>query len=187
MILLFKVYPFLAVDRPITAEILVIEGWLPAYAIDEAVEEFRQHPYQCLVTVGGPLHSDVDLDPDDTYAHVAAAQCRKRGLNAAQVEAVPAMKVIRDRTFSSAVATREWLQARPGTVHAINVVTLGPHARRSRLLFEKAMRDRVQVGIIAIQDHEYDPRRWWQSSEGVKEVSSEALAYLYARFFFTKA
>jgi hypothetical protein len=38
--------------------------------------------------------------------------------------------------------------------------------------------------VIAVEDREYDPARWWRYSEGVKEVISEGAGYLYARFFF---
>ena len=41
--------------------------------------------------------------------------------------------------------------------------------------------------LISIQNREYDPDRWWESSEGVKETISEALAYCYARLFFVPA
>jgi hypothetical protein len=58
------------------------------------------------------------------------------------------------------------------------------HARRSRLLFQKAFGPGIEVGVIAIRDREYNPRVWWRYSEGVKEVLSEGAAYLYARFLF---
>ena len=67
---------------------------------------------------------------------------------------------------------------------AFDLVTLGPHARRSRLLFEEAFEGKVRVGIISIENREYDPVQWWRYSEGVKEVISEGVAYIYASIFF---
>jgi uncharacterized SAM-binding protein YcdF (DUF218 family) len=66
----------------------------------------------------------------------------------------------------------------------INVVTEGSHARRSRLLFQEAFGPEVKVGIIAFADPQFDPAHWWRTSEGVREVLGESIAYLYARFLF---
>lgn len=38
-----------------------------------------------------------------------------------------------------------------------------------------------------MDSHEYDPRHWWRTSEGVRNVVGESIAYLYARFFFRPA
>jgi hypothetical protein len=64
------------------------------------------------------------------------------------------------------------------------VISLGPHTRRTRLLFEKALGKEVSVGVMAVEDQDYDPRHWWRSSEGFRVVSGELLAYGYARFWF---
>ena len=61
---------------------------------------------------------------------------------------------------------------------ATNVATQGPHARRSRWLYQKAFGDSCVVGIIALRNLEYDPAQWWRTSEGVREVIGESLAYL---------
>ncbi len=100
------------------------------------------------------------------------------------MQAVPSPVKYRDRTFGSALALRRWCGANHRQITAFNLVTLGPHARRSRLLFEKAFDDKARVGIISIENREYDPAHWWRYSEGVKEVVSEGVAYVYARFFF---
>jgi hypothetical protein len=36
----------------------------------------------------------------------------------------------------------------------INVITVGVHARRSRVLFEKALGPDVEVGVISVVDRE---------------------------------
>ena len=67
---------------------------------------------------------------------------------------------------------------------SIDIVSIGVHARRSWVLFEKAFSS-VDVGVIAIKPIRYDTTRWWLSSEGVRNVISESIAYLYARFIFS--
>jgi hypothetical protein len=65
-----------------------------------------------------------------------------------------------------------------------NLISVGPHARRSRLLFEKAFGREVRVGIIALESQDYDPQHWWRSSMGVRVVTDELIAYSYARLLF---
>jgi uncharacterized SAM-binding protein YcdF (DUF218 family) len=129
------------------------------------------------------MRSGVNLDPDDTYADMAAREL-KHFTNSDAIVAVPTPGAVRDRTYSGAVGAQRWLAAHRPQVGAINVVTLGVHARRSRLLFEKAFGHDVTVGVIAVPDQDYDQNHWWKYSEGVKEVISESAAYLYARFLF---
>ena len=90
----------------------------------------------------------------------------------------------RDRTYGSAVALRNWFREHDMRVRSVNVLTENVHARRSRLLFSKALGPEISVGVIALPNPDYDARRWWRSSEGVKEVGSETVAYIYARLLF---
>ena len=66
----------------------------------------------------------------------------------------------------------------------IDVATVALHARRSRLLYQKAFGSQTEVGIIALDDLTYDPAHWWRYSEGVRETIGESIAYVYARLFF---
>lgn len=177
-------YPFLASNDPRPGGALVLEGWAADYAVEAAVAEFRQHHYDKLYVTGGPLELGAPLSEYKTYADLGAATLLKLGLSTNEVQAVPAGLVRRDRTYNSAVFLRKWLDQH-GTLPAeLTVLTVGPHARRSRLLFEKALGKGVKVGVIAIPEQDYDPNRWWRSSAGVRTMIAESMAYFYARFIF---
>ena len=184
LIFLFGVHPFLAVTSRGQAEVLVIEGWIPDYALLEGWKEFQRGHYTVLLTVGGPFISGVDLDPDDDYADLAALKLKKYVGKDIPVQPVPSPGGKRDRTYASAVAVKNWLKAHHPTADSVTILTLGPHARRSRLIFEKAFGSQVPIGVVAIEDQEYEQARWWRYSEGIKEVISEGAAYLYVRLFF---
>ena len=79
---------------------------------------------------------------------------------------------------------RRWLESQGIRSTSLDVITLGPHARRSRLLFEKALGPGVRVGVLAVPDPRFDLAHWWRSSEGVRSVLGETIAYVYARLFF---
>ena len=66
----------------------------------------------------------------------------------------------RDRTYSSAVALRNWLGEYNINVRSLNVLTEDAHARRTRLLFAKAFGPKVHVGVIAVSNPDYDARHW---------------------------
>ena len=181
---LYGIYPFLAVNKPVKSEFLVVEGWVPDYVLKQGLDLSRDERCRYLLITGGTVQNEIDPEPDDTYAYMAMQRLQRITKNLEKVRAVPSPAVDRDRTYSSAVAVRKWLAAEGIDVKNLNVITMGPHARRSRLLFEEAFGPGVEIGIFSGRDREYDPEHWWRSSEGVKEVLSEGAAYLYARFLF---
>jgi hypothetical protein len=178
-------HPFLAVTSRLDANILVVEGWVHKYAIQEAVKEFNTGFYQRVFATGGPVTGNGGYTSDyQTSAHVGASGLEASGVPKVSVQMVPSRVIGRDRTYNSAVALRNWFRENNISVGRINVLTEDAHARRTRLLFQKALGKGVRVGVISIKNPDYDPKRWWQFSEGVREVIGESLAYLYARFLF---
>jgi len=179
------VYPFLATTHRVDADVLVVEGWIHEYSIRAAVEEFRSKSYQRAFTTGGPVEGTGGYINDyNTEASVGAELLIKNGLPLEAVAVVPSRVMNRDRTYGSAIALRNWFREQNLVVRSLNVLTEDVHARRSRLLFQKALGKDVKVGVIAIANPDYDAKHWWSYSEGVKHVVSEATAYIYTRFLF---
>jgi len=162
----------------------VLEGWLPDYAIAEAVSEFHKNGYKQMIAVGGPIEKGSHLSEFKSYARLTQATLRAQGFNQERVVVVETGDVRKDRTYESAKAVRQWVQLHGVQVRALDVYTLGAHARRSRLLFQEVFGEGVKVGAIAAEDRSYDPKSWWKSSEGVRDVMSEFIAYVYAVAFF---
>jgi hypothetical protein len=178
------VQPFLAVNAPVTGGLLVVEGWMPDFALKEAMAEFGRNHYRGLFVTGGPMDTGAPLSEYGTYAELGAATIEKLGLGTNVVHSVPAAKVREDRTFASALALKRWLRERGITSAKLNVISKGPHARRTRLLYEKAFGKGTEIGIIAVADEDYDAKRWWASSKGFRDVIGETVAYVYARLIF---
>ena len=177
--------PFLAVTHRVNANILVVEGWVHPYAIRAAMQEFQSHPYERVFTTGGPVVGKGGYINDyQTSASVGADLLKEEGLPAELVQMVPSRVIGRDRTYSSAIALREWFREHNLQVRSLNIVTEGAHARRTRLLFEEALGRDVKVGVIAVPSPDFDARHWWYYSEGLEEIVGEGLGYLYAKFFF---
>ena len=50
-----------------------------------------------------------------------------------------------------------------------------------------AFGEEVKVGVISVANPDYDPAQWWRYSEGVRQVLSESVAYVYAKVFFIRS
>lgn len=183
--IVLQVQPFLAPTHRVETKILVVEGWIPEYALRKAVVEFQSGGYEKVFVTGGPVVGFGGYTNDfNTSASVGAELLIKNGLSPSQVVMTPSHVSGRDRTYSSAVALRAWLRGQPTAVKNFNVLTEDVHARRTQLLFEKAFGRDTQVGVIAVASPEYDPAHWWRYSEGVRQILAESIAYLYAKLIF---
>ncbi|HZS16420.1 MAG TPA: ElyC/SanA/YdcF family protein [Candidatus Udaeobacter sp.] len=182
---LFRIYPFLAITHRVNASVLVVEGWIHEYAIRAASDEFQNNHYERIFTTGGPVEGNGGYINDyQTSASVGADLLKKYGLTDRSVQMVPSRVMDRDRTYGSAIALRNWFRDHNMTVSGIDVVTESLHARRTQLLYQKAFGRDTAVGVIGVPSPDYDPRHWWHYSDGVREVLSESIAYIYARFLF---
>ena len=176
--------PFLAVTDSVPGGVLVVEGWVPDYILEAAIAEFRQTHYDRLFVTGIPVHQGAPLSEYKNYAQIGAATLVKLGLSTNDVQAVPTGRTRRDRTYAMALSLKHWLREHDLAPTRVNLITGGPHARRSRLMFEKALGKGVTVGVIAIPADDYDERHWWRYSQGVRAIIDETFAYAYARLLF---
>ena len=182
---LFGIHPFLAITQRVETDTLVVEGWIHDNAILAAAAEFTNRNYSRVYSTGGPVVGSAGYINDfNTAASVGADRLKAAGLASNVVYMVPSQARDRERTYGAAVALRRWFANHGTSVRRINVVTEGVHSRRTRLLFEKAFGPDVEIGVISIPHSDYDAKRWWRYSEGVKEVAIDTVAYIYARFFF---
>jgi uncharacterized SAM-binding protein YcdF (DUF218 family) len=183
-----QIYPFLAITHRVDTNILVVEGWVHKYAIRAAIGEFGTGHYQRVFTTGGPVIGNGGYVNDyQTAASVGADLLKKFGLAADVVQMVPSRGMDRDRTYSSAVALKEWLREHHEQVKSLNILTEGAHGRRTRLMFQKALGPDVKVGVISVPNPDFDVSHWWRYSEGVEEIIDELIGYLYAKLFLSRA
>ena len=180
VILVRGLYTFLAITRPVGGQFLVVEGWVPASALREVAAQFSKGGYKMIIVAGG---LNEDCGAGELRGRYARDKLIKFGVPNDLVVTAPTDEVQRDRTFHAALGVKRWLREQGLRTTSVDVVTLGPHARRSRLLYENALGNEVQVGVIAGEDQGFDPNHWWRSSAGVRAVVGEAIAYLYSTIF----
>ena len=105
-----NLFPFLALSEPVVGDIMVVEGWMPDYALASVLDDFKKERYKLLVTTGVPLQVGSHLSKHGTYAEIAAATIRAMGFDEESLVAVSAPAVKRNRTYESAQQLKEWLQ-----------------------------------------------------------------------------
>ena len=71
---------------------------------------------------------------------------------------VPSHVMGRDRTYSSAIALRNWLREHDMQVRSLNIVTEGRTPEGLGMLFEKALGPNVAVGVIAVPSPDFDAK-----------------------------
>ncbi len=177
-------YPFLCVNRGGAGDVLVVEGWISSRRIEAAARAYRQGNYQRVVVVRNVSQEGNKWASGRYRADWVAADLVDRGVPPETIEVLFCPVVRRDRTYACAVAVREWLEQNQLVITRLDLATLAAHTRRSRLLYQKAFGRAVRIESIALEDPAYDPAHWWRTSDGVREVPFEFVAYLYARFFF---
>jgi hypothetical protein len=179
-----NLYSFLSKTEPIDTQVMVVEGWMPVFALEKAAKEFTQKKYSLVFSTGIPIDKGYFCWREKTFADMGATTMRHLGIDSQAVIAVPGLDSKVDRTFASACALKHWIDSTGKRICAINVISLGPHSRRSRLLFQKALGKKIKVGIVSYPDETYDPRRWWASSNGFKTIIDETVSYAYTKLFF---
>ena len=180
------VFPFLAPTHRIGGDFLVVEGWLPDYALADLRQEFDQGGFKLLVITGSPILKGEALTEHKNLADLTKAILLKAGWPNDKLVAVPSAEVLKDRTYAAALALKEWLDRSKTPARSLTLYSGGAHARRSWLLYRMALGSQTQVGIIASRDLRYDGKRWWRTSEGVRDILNESIAYVYAKILFLR-
>ncbi len=181
---ILAINPFLSINKPNQGGILIVEGALTDYDIEQSIGVFDKLACDYLITTGGAVPKGYYHAKYENYAKVGAVKLERFGFPTDKIIFLPSKDILKDRTYHNALTVKKWLDTTKIRVTKINIYEIGPHARRSRLLYEKALGDEYKVGVISMKDINYDSKKWWKSSVGFRTVIGESIAYLYVRLFF---
>ena len=179
-----KIHDFLAISRPVHSDILVVEGWFPkTSAIPDASDVIRRGHYRSVVCVA------IDLTPIRTSrsasdARQTALRLIALGVDARLIWVLDVPNPAFTRTFHCGLAVRDWLHRRDPTATSIDLFSVGIHARKSQIFYQKALGQSVRVGIIAGSESAYPVAHWWRSRHGIYLMVRNTIGYLYARAYF---
>jgi hypothetical protein len=179
-----NLYGFLAPQKGPYQGLMVVEGWIHDFALDEAVTIYRNGDYSGIVCTGVPIETGSYIQTYRSYPEMTAARLKKMGVDPSDIVVAVADYEKRDRTYLSAVALRQAFITHNIEDTDLHLITTGPHGRRTRMLFQKALGPDYNIGITCLEEATYDADDWYTSSEGVRSVLSEFIAYTYAKLFF---
>jgi hypothetical protein len=163
------VFSFLSLNRPLQAEVLVIEGWITNRMFKEAAAEFLQGRYSyCLVS--GKIYSS--FSPAEVFM--------RYGIDSCAVRFTDSWTGNGHNTYHIALAARQWFRAHDPTVSTINVFTAGPHGRKSWIIFKRVFGRDCAVGVISSSINPEDTDLWWKTKRGTRAMAKYGIGYIYA-------
>lgn len=178
------IYKFLFLNKPVTTKTMVLEGWVPTYALQDALKYFNDNNYENLIVTGIPI-TQYEYASDFNYTSQATILALKHfGFTDTIYEAANPTNIYKDRTYTTAIISKEIFQKHPEWGKSFNIYSMGVHSNRSLVLFKKAFPDSYEIGMIAHSDRAFIGEEWWKSSIGFRNISNELLALTYARLFF---
>lgn len=174
-----NIHPLLAQTNYIKSSTLIVEGWVPDYCLKKIDSIFKAGSIKHVFVTGGPIESGSYLLQYGTFANLCALSLQKTGIPDSVISVVPAPRVLKDRTHTSAISLRTWVMENKTEIKDANIVTLGVHSRRSLMVFKKVFPE-SNLGVLSVSNQDYDPERWFFSSEGVKTVITETISFIYS-------
>ena len=165
---------FFSLTHRVPPEVLVVEGWLGQRGIQAAAAEFVRGGYKYVVATGGQT---VDPGFSSSYAEIAGQELIQLGIPEDRVIVATSGETQHQRTFNSAIAAWRALENRGIRPQHANLLTLGPHARRSHLVYSKVFAPATKVGVIAWVPADYGSTPWWRSMRRTKCLFKEIVGY----------
>lgn len=178
-----NIFPFLAVNRPVNGEIMVVEGWIPSITLSDVVDSFNKGTYKWIITAGGPSTGEHADRKEGTLAYQCKQELVALGIPAEKIIALPEMQRKYHKTYSSALELKDWLSASGLSVKKIDIFTAGVHGRKSWILYRRALGKVFQVGIISSEKEKDISERWWTSKRGIYLVIRNTVGYFDALLF----
>jgi hypothetical protein len=181
--IVISLHDFLAVSNPVGEGIFVVEAWIPVEALAEVQKAFASGRYRYLVVVGYQRQQAFSNESNVTDVDRAARELEKRGVDNAILVKIRAPVTSTRKTYTSAVAVKQWLSSSGLPTHCVDVFTVGVHARKSWILFRYALGGSYRVGVIAGTPMYYDPKRWLLSASGRRLVLRNVGGCLYSEMW----
>lgn len=74
------------------------------------------------------------------------------GMDSAHIFATPCEKVRINRTLTSAIAFKSWVETAKINITGINIISMGNHARRTWMTYNKVLNEKYKIGIVSLPD-----------------------------------
>jgi hypothetical protein len=103
-------------------------------------------------------------------AETARNRLLSLGIDSSRIIAVPGEEVFANRTLTSALSFRNWLKATSIKVKGINIMSMGTHARRTWMTYNRILNEQYDIGITALPDYENNNSEKSNMSTTIRET-----------------
>jgi hypothetical protein len=105
----------------------------------------------------------------NSCAELARNWLLSKSIDSSLIIAVPGERVSINRTLTSALAFRDWLKTTNIDIKGINIISLGTHARRTWMIYNKILNEKYAIGIISLPDYNYNHSRIYRLFKTIRE------------------
>jgi len=164
-------YRFISnVPKRSDAQVLVVQGWVFNFVVEEAVEEFRRGRYRAVLVTGNNFE-----------AGRTGKKLITKGVPEDRVVVIPySKKVVNHFTFHEAFSVKDALKRNFSDVTIINVATSSVHSKKTVTAFKKVLGKKVEVGIVATKSN-YEKCNHRLMSKGMLRLTARFfIGYVYA-------
>jgi len=105
-----------------------------------------------------------------SFAQLARNRLISLGLDSSLIDIIPGKRVRINRTLTSGLAFRDWLKTSDIEVKGINIVTIGTHARRTYMIYNKILDKKYDIGVISLPDYKAHYSRRYKVLKTLREI-----------------
>lgn len=106
----------------------------------------------------------------NSNAELARNRLLSMGIDSSQIISTSGERVKINRTLTSALAFRDWLKQTNRNISGINIISMGAHARRTWMIYNRILKEKYPIGIIALPDDIYTQSRIYRLFKNIRET-----------------
>ncbi len=172
LLLLRPIGDALIINDPLQKSDLITAISGPEYRIIYAAELYKKGLGATLFFTGG--FSQENQRSEATWSKYIAT------ITGVPEEAIAIDDTTVISTYDEAVLLKKYIEAHPGTIHSIIVVTDAYHTRRARWIYQKVLGDEINILMAPVPfDKTSLSKSWWSNAESRKFVFNEHLKFIY--------
>jgi hypothetical protein len=175
---------YLNVNKPIDeAEVLLVEGWVDIYTLKFVKNEFSKGSYKYILISGmegEPASGRNIVENTDSNASYIAQKLINRGIDSSEVKVAACHSTSIHRTFSMALAVRDWLNLNDPSIRRVNICTEYSHGRKTWSAYKRVLGDKITAGIFTFPKEQTPISQWFFKRVGFRHQMYSLLGYIYA-------
>ena len=177
-VFLANIHGFLAVVKPVRADVLIIESWISPDAVYSTDSLLLSDYTQCII-VGDAS----DRRSKEEMRKTVQKMIDEQNADSVQVIQLSIKSNGHPKTKSYALKVQQWLLERKMVPVGCNVLSEGAHARKSHIVFKRYLKSIAPVGVYAAPPSKYNSKRWIFSFNGWAWVILDSIKTTRAYIF----